>query len=104
MQEPWDQPLHREGRKYINVKRRRPARVEDCFSRFVELVESVVQRFGEARAAFRQLERARQPLEQLDAEEVFQCLDLAADCALRDVEFRSGDAERHVTCRHLERA
>ena len=51
-------------------------RVEDCFGRFVELVESVVQRFGEARAGFRQLERTRQALEQLDAEEVLQCLEI----------------------------
>jgi hypothetical protein len=104
MQEPRDQPFHREGWEHVNIKRRWPMRVEDCFGRFVELVESVVQRFGEARAGFRQLERTRQALEQLDAEEVLQCLDLAADCALGDVEFRSGSAERHMTGRHLERA
>jgi hypothetical protein len=58
----------------------------------VQLIKRIVQRFGKPRARFRQFKRSRQSLEQLNAEKIFKCLDLTADRALRDIEFRGGDA------------
>ena len=101
--EPRHQPQRGEGQRRRHAHDRRGLHAHGG-GRLAQLVQCLRNFAVVAVAGFGQHQRARAPLEELDAELLLELLDLAADRRLREEEFRGCRSKRQQAGGGLESA